>query len=422
MPMSLIQNLIAFISASPTPWHAVAEASQALSAAGFTELKEGEAWVLQPGGKYFVVRLGTSLCAFVMPLARQPLSCRIVAGHTDSPGFKLRPNAEYRKDKMVMLGLEVYGGPLLTSWLNRDLGIAGKVVCKHKGQIKEVLVRLEDMPIVIPQLAIHLDRQVNESGLTLNKQDHLAALAGVEARDDKPGYLDESLKKHVQGDILAKDLFVYPLEEPRLIGHEKSLASGYRLDNLCGVQAALEGLLAGASKPSEDMVKMAVLWDHEEIGSDTAQGAGSPFLSQVMERIAGSREAYFKMLSSSLCVSIDMAHGLHPNYPEKHEPRHQVFLNRGIIIKHSAQYRYATNATTQAFIQDRCHAKHLPVQHFSTRGDIPAGTTIGPIAAHCLGIPTVDIGIAQLSMHSCREIIGVKDYDDLVILTQALLS
>lgn len=415
-----MNDLITFIEKSPTPWHAVEELRQRLVEAGFQELFEKDAWAIKPESKYFVVRQSSSLCAFITPkkIAR---SCRIAAAHTDSPGFKLKPNAEFRKENMVMLGLEIYGGPLLTSWLNRDLGVAGRVVCRKNGGLVEKLVRLDAMPVVIPQLAIHLDKNVNENGLILNKQDHLAALVGTASPDDKTRFLDKHLKDAVHDEIVSWDLFVHPLEAPRFVGKDHELIAGYRLDNLCSVHAALMGLL-GHKKMSQDVLNMVAFWDHEEIGSETAQGAGSPFLPQLLERIAGNREGYFRLLSESLCVSVDVGHALHPNYPDKHEPRHPLLLNEGIILKNSAQYRYATDARTGAFVEDLCHKNKLRLQRFTGRGDISGGSTIGPVAAHLMGMPTVDIGIAQLSMHSCRELIGVRDQQDLTKLLTALFE
>lgn len=405
-----MKDLMEFIDKSPTPWHAVREAQHSLEKAGFKELHELDSWDLKPGHRYFVTREGTSICAFATPL-ESPQRCVIAAAHTDSPGFKLKPQAEYREQEMVMLGLEIYGGPLLTSWLNRELGIAGRVIVKCGEKICEQLVAL-DLSATIPQLAIHLDRNVNENGLALHKQDHLAALAGTvtENEDKNVLFLEQAIKRSVgDGDVLGADLFVYPLEPLKVSGIDGSLLSGYRLDNLCSLHAALMGLIRSSKEVAANTVKMSIFWDHEEIGSSTVQGAGSPFLSQVLERIAGSRENYFRLQSQSLCVSIDVGHALHPNYQDKHEPHHQLLLNRGIIIKNSAQYKYATNAKSAAVIQDMCRQYKIPLQQFVSRGNISSGTTIGPVAASLTGIPTVDIGISMLSMHSCREIIGVKD-------------
>lgn len=410
-----ISDLLQFLDNSPTAWHAVANCASALTKSGFKELKEQDAWHLKPGGHYFVIRNGSSLCAFVVP-EKDPAGARVAASHTDSPSFKLKPNPEFHKENMIMLGLEVYGSPMFASWLNRDLGIAGRVVfLDKKGHLQESLVRLEDSPIVIPQLAIHLDRNVNDSGPVLNKQEHLAALAGLEAKKtSKSSFLERELKKSLPiKDLLSFDLYVYPLEQARLIGENRHLISSYRIDSLDSVHAALQGLIQ-SKHPDKSLLKMLVLWDNEEIGSNTAQGAGSPFLPHIIERITLSldmpREAYFRILSQSLCASVDLGHALHPNYAEKHEPRHLALLNQGIVIKSNAQQRYASDAKSSATIVALCKKHKIPYQLYVSRGDIPCGTTVGPINANLTGMPTVDIGCPQLSMHSCREIMGTSDH------------
>ena len=416
-----IDDLLQFLDTSPTAWHAVENTIDKLSEIGFKELSEAEAWQLEPGGRYFVIRNGSTFCAFVMP-SQKPESVRLAASHSDSPSFKLKPNAEFRKENMIMLGLEIYGAPLLTSWLNRDLGIAGRVIIKgKKGEIEEKLVTIDECPLVIPQLAIHLDRTVNESGLTLNKQEHLAAIASLDYQS-KSSYLEQILKKHVDfHQLLSFDLFLYPLEKARLMGAEQQMIASYRLDNLAGVHAVLEGLL-NASKPHATCVKMIAFWDHEEIGSHSAYGAGSPFLPHILERIAQSREDYFRLLSRSLCVSVDLTHALHPNYSDRHDPRHQVLMNHGIAVKVNAQQRYATDACTSAIIIDLCQKLKIPFQRFVSRNDIPSGSTIGPIHANQTGMSTVDIGYAQLSMHSCRELAGCHDHLDMCKLLTTFLT
>lgn len=422
-----ITDLLHFLDNSPTAWHAVANCASMLTKHGFKELKECDAWNIKPGGHYFVIRNGSSICAFVVP-KKHPKGAHVAASHTDSPSFKLKPNAEFHKENMIMLGLEIYGSPMLASWLNRDLGIAGRIVYTNKnGLIQEELVRLEDSPVVIPQLAIHLDRSVNESGPVLNKQEHLAALAGLEHKTKAKGsFLERALKKTLPiKDVLSFDLFLYPLEPARLIGEDQQMISSYRIDSLDSVHAALHGLVE-SKQPSESLLKMIVLWDNEEIGSQTAQGAGSPFLPHVIERIAISlklpREDYFRMLSQSLCASVDLAHAMHPNYIEKHEPRHLAFLNKGIVIKANAQQRYASDARSSAVIVDICKKHNIPYQMYVSRGDIPCGTTVGPINANLTGMPTVDIGCAQLSMHACREIMGTSDHLSMIQVLKAFLS
>lgn len=425
---SNISDLLNFLDSSPTAWHAVENCTTLLLKSGFKELKEEEIWNLEPKGRYFVIRNGSSLSAFIVPV-QHPSTAHIIASHTDSPSLKLKPNCEFYIENMLMLGCEVYGAPLLSSWLNRDLGIAGRVVyLDQQNTLCERLVRLEDCPVVIPQLAIHLDRTVNESGLVLNKQEHLAALASVETNQKfNASFLKCHLKKQFSfKELLSFDLFLYPLEKACLIGEDRHLISSYRIDSLESVYAALEALLQ-TKKSGSNLLKMIVLWDNEEIGSNTAQGAGSPFLPHMMERIAlslkMSREDYFRLNSRSLCISVDLAHALHPNYPEKHEPLHRPLLNHGIVIKTNAQQRYASDARSFAAIAALCLKHHIPYQKYVVRSDIPCGTTVGPINANLTGISTVDIGCAQLSMHSCREIMGASDHLSMIhLLTEFLNS
>lgn len=422
-----INELMGFIEASPTAWHAVDFMVKKLKKEGFEILEENQPWAIEAGKAYVVTRNGSSLCAFVVP-SQSIDSIKVVGAHTDSPAFKLKPNAEYLKENMVMLGVELYGAPLLTSWLNRDLGIAGRVFYKDdKKKRQEVLVNLTDEPVVLPQLAIHLDRNVNESGPVLNKQDHLAAIAALQTNpSSKKGYLETKLlelfKFHT---LLGYDLFLYPLEKPRLTGSQGQLLSSYRIDNLASVHAGFRGLIQ-AKKANKNTLKMIAFWDHEEIGSHTVQGAGSPFLPQTIERIClclkASREDYFRMMNQGLCISVDMTHALHPNYPEKSEPRHQILMEKGIVIKSSAQHRYASDAGTVSKVMDLCVDNKIPYQHFVSRGDIPSGTTIGPIHAALTGMPTVDIGCPQLSMHSCRELFSCQDHLSMCSLLAAFFS
>lgn len=422
-----ISQLMTFLDASPTAWHAVSNCTKELLENDFVELKEENAWSIVPGGQYLVTRNGSSLCAFIVP-KKAPIALRVAASHTDSPTLKLKPHAEFYKDNMLMLGLEIYGGPLLSSWLNRDLGIAGRVIFKDKkGCIREELVRLDTSPVIIPQLAIHLDRNVNDNGLVLNKQEHLAALVSTHDKTkEKSTFLERSLKRILPlQEIYSTELFVFPLESARLFGEDQQLISSYRLDNLASVHASIKGLLSSI-KPSDHLIKMITFWDNEEIGSHTAQGAGSPFLINIIERLTLalklSREAYLRLLTRSLCASIDVSHAMHPNYSDKHEPRHVTLLNKGITIKTNAQQRYASDARSIAAIVELCHEHHIPFQHYVSRGDIPCGSTIGPIHANLTGMPTIDIGCPQLSMHSTREIMGISDQMSMCRLLTAFLS
>lgn len=408
---SHIKHLIEFLEKSPTAWHAVENVAEQLALQGFEPLSEQADWELTPGKGYYVTRNGSSFIGFIVPLA-QPARAHVCASHTDSPALKLKPNPAFRKENMLMLGVDVYGAPLLSSWLNRDLGIAGRIVhSDRKGNIREKLVCVTDQPLVIPQLAIHLDREVNMQGLVLNKQEHLSALAGIHAVDEKSAknYLSDLLGVD---HILSTDLFLFPLEKPSLAGLNQDILSSYRLDSLASVHA-ISTAISHKPKPHGNILKMCVFWDNEEIGSETAHGAASPFFAETLERILLSlgydRQTYLRLLASSICLSVDLAHALHPNYMEKHEPRHQTPLGSGVIIKHSTQQRYASDARTAGYAASLCLQNKIPFKHMINRADIPSGTTIGPIHANNTGMPTVDIGIPQLSMHSARELIACVD-------------
>ncbi len=414
----IIQDFMTFLDASPTAWHAVAILLEKLRPAGFQQLLEQEAWSIQPGGRYVVTRNGSSLCAFILP-HRLPRRIRLLASHTDSPSLKLKPQPEIHKYQAILLGVEVYGSPLLSSWLNRDLGLAGRVIYKNqKNQIQESLVCLDRYPLTIPQLAIHLDREVNERGLQLNKQDHLNVLASLEGSFHASESFLEALVREEKDfeQLIAHDLF---------LGYQHTLLAAYRVDSLAIVHAALTALLQQPD-PLEEEIKMVIFWDNEEVGSHTSQGAESPFFNQVLERIlanySATREDYFCLLNRSICISIDLAHALHPNYADKHDSQHQSILGQGIVLKSNAQQRYATSARSSLPIQMLAAANNLTVQKFVSRNDIPCGTTIGPLQSCLTGMPTVDIGCGQLSMHSCRELMACKDHLDMCELLGALLK
>lgn len=409
------QNLLKFLDSSPTAWHAVDLMRRQLEEEGFSLLEENKKWRIQRGGKYFVIRNGSSLCAFVVP-EKNPKSIRLLASHTDSPSLKLKPQPEIRKNGAILFSVEIYGAPLLSSWLNRDLGLAGRVVyLDRQGQLQTSLVRLDQTPFMIPQLAIHLDREVNEKGLILNKQDHLHVLAALdEQKNSKESLLTTLLRSQLKlNELLSFDLFFYPLEKARLIGYNHDLIASYRIDSLASVHAALHSLLQFSSPLKED-IKMVAFCDNEEVGSQTAQGAASPFISQTLERLLYAlkldKEDYFCLMNQSLCVSIDLAHAVHPNYAEKHDPQHQPLLGKGVIFKSHAQQRYASDARSLAPLQILAKNHNIPTQRFVSRNDIPCGTTVGPIHATLLGMPTVDIGCGQLSMHSSREIMACQDH------------
>ncbi len=418
--MSVLPDLLAFLRESPTPFHAVAAARTRLAAAGFSALEESASWSELAAGRYFVVHEGTAIVAFVVPekRAKGPGAARgfrIVGAHTDSPNLRLKPKPEYTKEGYAQLGVEVYGGALLNSWLDRDLGLAGRVLVRAAGGAVESRLVLVERPICrVPQLAIHLDRDVNEKGLLLNRQEHLAPIFGLASEgDDLPTLVAKELGID-RASIAGLDLMLFDVTPPVLGGRSQELVFSARLDNLAMCHAAVSALVTAAPRAA-DVVPVAALFDHEEVGSQSTAGAGSAFLPRVLERIVrgsgGSADDVFRAHAASMCLSADMAHAVHPNYADRHEARHRPVLNGGPVLKVNSQQRYATSAVTGAIFQELCKAVDVPMQHFVTRTDMPCGSTIGPITSTLLGIRTVDVGNPMLSMHSAREMCGAKDPD-----------
>jgi len=417
---AILSDLIEFLRASPTPYHAVESAISRLSAAGFAPLDPTRAWSDLQAGRYYVKQGDSAIVAFVVPAAfgaRAAGGFRIVGAHTDSPNLRLKPSPEYTREGFVQLGVEVYGGALLNSWLDRELSIAGRVVVRDAGgRLETRLVRFDRPLLRVAQLAIHLDRDVNEKGLVLNRQEHLAPIFALASKDKS-----NALAALVAADldvapaaIVSSELMLHDLTPPTLGGLNEEFLFAARLDNLAMCHAGVTAIVRAAAQGDDhDLVPMVVLFDHEEVGSGSAYGAESPLLATVIERIVdgtgGSRDGYHRALARSLCVSADMAHAVHPNYVERHEARHKVALDGGPTIKFNAQQRYATCARTAALFQDLCRREDIPVQQYAHRTDLPCGSTIGPITASRLGIRTVDVGNPMLSMHSIREMTGTRD-------------
>jgi len=410
----LLKDLLEFLGDSPTPFHAVASATERLVAAGFKPSAETDSWSDLAPGRYAFAHGGSSLLAFVVPETKRVSGFRIVGAHTDSPNLRLKPNAEYRKEGYAQLGVEVYGGVLLNSWLDRDLSLAGRVFVNTGKGIETRLVRFTKPMLRVAQLAIHLDRDVND-GLKLNRQEHLAPIFGL-ATDSAKGLMTRiaELLNVAEDAIVGSELMLYDVVAPTLGGRDEEMIFSGRLDNLAMCHAGLQALIdAAARTQSGSDVAVLALFDHEEVGSESAYGAHSGFLPRALERIVasrgGSREDYHRALAGSLCVSADMAHAVHPNYEGRHETRHKPVLNGGPVIKVNAQQRYATSGSTAALFRDLCKKAEVPVQHYAHRTDLPCGSTIGPIASTLLGIRTVDVGNPMLSMHSIRELGGAKD-------------
>ena len=410
------QDLLDFIDASPSPWHAVATCESRLQAAGFQRLDEVERWTLVTGGKYYVVRAGASLIAFVVgtdPLAACGL--RIVGAHTDSPGLRLKPKPAEHAARMLRLGVEVYGGPILATFADRDLSLAGRVNVRVAGGYNSRLIRFEQPLLRLPNLAIHMNREVNENGLKFNKQSELPLLLGVaedgvsaEARFRQP--IAEQLGV-APDDLLTWELNAYDTQKGAFWGVDREFIANSQLDNLASCHAALTALL---QTPQPKATCIAAFFDHEEVGSESAAGAAGSFLSDVIGRLASASqldpEDQKRLLARSFFISADMAHGWHPNFPAAYEPCHHALVNAGPVIKSNANQRYSTSADTAARLMALCARAGVPCQQYAHRTDLGCGSTIGPIVAARLGIASVDVGAPMWAMHSLRESAGVLDH------------
>jgi aspartyl aminopeptidase len=419
-----IADLGAFVSASPSSYHAAAEVARRAQAAGFILLAEDAAWSVTRGGRYVVVRDG-SVIVFTVPDAAGPTTrFTIVGAHTDSPGFKLKPKSTtHGAGGWWQAGVEVYGGPLLNSWLDRELELAGRIVTDDG---TEHLVRTGPM-LRIPQLAVHLDRGVNDNGLTLDKQRHTQPVWGL--GDAQSADVLAALAADAGVDpatIGGYDVVLADTQPARAFGAGQALFASARLDNLLSTHAGLTAILGRVSSGVEPVetgastgsatggsVELFAAFDHEEIGSESRSGAAGPFLEEVLVRIStalgASPEERAQAFAASLHVSSDVGHAVHPNYPERHDPANRPVAGGGPILKINANQRYATDAHGAAAWNAACRGAGVPTQEFVSNNAMPCGSTIGPISATRLGIRTVDVGVAILSMHSARELTAVVD-------------
>ncbi|MCK2182543.1 M18 family aminopeptidase [Halomonas getboli] len=422
----LLERLLDFLRRSPTPWHATANMAERLEAAGFRRLDETQAWQLTPGERVYVTRNDSSIIALQLP--REPLAAlRMIGAHTDSPGLRLKPHAPQTSAGWLQLGVEVYGGALLAPWYDRDLGLAGRVHVRHPdGRLEGVLLNVDRAVAIIPSLAIHLDREAN-SGRAINAQTQMAPvfLQGGESAD-----LDRLLRTWLAAEhgldgveIVDFELGFHDMQPPARVGVEGELIASARLDNLLSCFIGLEALLE--SDGSQGAVLVAN--DHEEVGSASACGAQGPFLGDVLRRVNaqlgdGSEEGYIRLIQASRMISCDNAHALHPNFLDKHDAAHGPALNAGPVIKVNANQRYATNSATAALFRTLCQEAEVPVQTFVTRADMGCGSTIGPITATELGVPTLDVGVPQWAMHSVRETAGASDVAHLTRVLTAFVD
>jgi len=421
---SSMSELMAFLDASPTAWHAVARMREALEGAGFEGLDEGQAWKLEAGGRYFVVRNGSALVALVVGSLPAPeAGLMIVGAHTDSPALKLKPDPSSTSGGYVTLGVEVYGGPILATWTDRDLKIAGRVAIRSTdapGGVEMRLVDVREPLVTVPNLAIHLNRKVNDDGLKVNAQDNLPALFALDAGDGSGDSVLDLVAGQVNAgtdDLLGFDLLLCDVQPSALAGRDRSLLRSGRMDDLAMCHAGLAALLRAAGDDAP-FTRVLVCYDNEEVGSATAQGAASPFLADVIERVvlahSDGREDLMRAVSRSWLLSADMAHALNPNYASKHDAKHRPVLGGGPVLKVNASMRYATDAGGWALFERLCRDADVPCQRYVNRSDLPCGSTIGPIASSRLGIRTVDVGNPILAMHSIRETCGVGDHEHMV--------
>ncbi|RDE22662.1 M18 family aminopeptidase [Motiliproteus coralliicola] len=410
------QSLLDYLQRSMTPFHATANLVEELKQAGFIGLEEGEAWQLEAGGRYYLVRSDASVIAFVLPkkasLAETGL--RMVGAHTDSPCLKVKPQPERVKQGYFQLGVEVYGGALLNPWFDRDLSLAGRVsYIDAKGELNHCLVDFQDPIAVVPSLAIHLDREANKER-TVNPQLHLPLVLAIAPENSEPKLRELLLEQVRLQDsdaerVLDFDLCCYDTNPPAMIGLQRQFIASARLDNLLSCFVGLQAMLGALEQGDDDQGMLLVCNDHEEVGSVSDSGADGPMLEQLLERLVPEIEPRQRMLANSVMISADNAHGIHPNYSDKHDANHGPLLNAGPVIKINANQRYATNSKTSALFRQLAELEQVPVQAFTVRTDMACGSTIGPLTAARIGVPTLDIGVPTFGMHSIRELAGSED-------------
>lgn len=404
------RGLFTFLTASTTPYHAVENMKTILELEGFKELREGDSWKLTDSSRYFVSRGDSSLAAFVYRTDMVEKGIRIAGAHTDSPALKVKPNPDMHRNSYLQVGVEVYGGALLNPWFDRELSLAGRVTFKGKGGALETgLVDFKRPVAVIPSLAIHLHRDANKKH-SVNAQKDLPPVI-MQCFDDKPS-LDNILRDEMNSknpgrvkEIISHDLFFYDGTAPSRWGVNGEFITGSRLDNLLSCFAGIMGICD--SKNDEPV--LVIFNDHEEAGSVSDVGAQGPFLKAILQRISGDLESYYRVADRSSMISMDNAHGIHPNFADKYDAEHGPLLNSGPVIKRNANQRYATVAHTEALFKEIAEGEDIPVQSFVVRSDMACGSTIGPLTAAQTGIKTIDVGVPTWAMHSIRETAGEKD-------------
>ena len=428
-----VSDLLGFIDRSPTPYHAVAEAVRRLEACGFEALREDEPWSLEPGARRHAVRAGGSVVAFQVGSASPAEGgFRILGAHTDSPNLRLKPRADVQAHGYRQLGVEPYGAVLLHTWLDRDLSIAGRVTAQVDGRPETFLLDFGRPLLRVPNLAIHLYRELREKGLVLNAQDHLVPVVGLEDGPELAELVASELAARgtvqLAADcLLAFDLMLYDVQPASLSGAGGEFIHAPRLDNLASCHAALCALERASGSELPAFTRAIALYDHEEVGSRSASGAAGPLLRDALDRVVsgfkgGAPQGLARATARSTLISADMAHAVHPNYADRHEPGHRPVIGRGPVIKTHASQAYATDAETAGLFASLCARVGIEPQHFVSRSDLPCGSTIGPITAARTGVRTVDVGSPMLSMHSCREMAGSADVAPMIEVLSAYLE
>jgi aspartyl aminopeptidase len=418
------QQLLDFIDESPSPWHAVASIETALEPFQFIRLDETAKWQLQPGGRYYVVRDDSSIVLFVLgqkSLAESGFS--IVGAHTDSPGLRIKPNPATVSDGLARLGVEIYGGPILATFTDRDLSLAGRIsYVDDRERLMHKLVRFDRPLLRLPNLAIHMNRNVNEDGLKLHKQNELPLLLAQLTGEQLPQPYFLALLEQGAGikaaQVLSWDLAVYDTQKGAFWGANQEFIANSQLDNLASCHAALQALLDENILNHAESTLVCAFFDHEEIGSESDVGAAGSFLTDILQRIGiaawTDREDYARALAQSFLISVDMAHAYQPNFPSAYDADHKVFVNKGPVIKFNASRRYSSESISSVRFIHWCEEAGVPYQRYSHRCDLPCGSTIGPIASAKLGIRAVDVGCPLWAMHSIRESAGILDHDYMI--------
>jgi len=422
-----VQQLLDFIDASPSPWHAVATLEQQLLTQHFQRLYETDCWTLQPNQRYYVIRDDSSIIAWIMastPLAEHGFN--IVGAHTDSPGLRVKPQAINSLEGFLRVNVEVYGGPILATFADRDLSLAGRLTYKNDhGLIATTLLRFNDALVRLPNLAIHMNRGVNEDGLKFQKHAELPLILSTVVEQQLPADYFTALLREQSGiataQILGWDLAVYDTQKGTFWGANHEFYANSQLDNLASCHAAMTALLANESATAP-ATQLCAFFDHEEIGSESHKGAGGSFLPDILQRIAfatqTNAEDFARAMAKSFLISADMAHAYQPSFPLAYDADHKAIVNNGPVIKVNANQRYSTEGPTEALFIEWCQEVGVPYQRYSHRCDLPCGSTIGPITSAKLGVRSLDIGNPMWAMHSLRESAGVLDHQYLIRVLQ----